>query len=204
MKTKMPLSPQTFTEEDIAGMLQKIPPSPEYGTWMKILSAVFSHLPFSQGARVLNEWSPEKTEGEYFRKHQSRLKEIGIGTLVMLAKEHGWSGSRTKHHGRVIVHRQLTPTHRTPPPLWLQRIQQQQATTPATPPPPPTPAHQPAPEIDMEEARRIAGELLKMHEEGFIEGPDDPDARIYAKALRLFRASFTSEPVHPEDDGKIY
>ena len=200
MKTKLPLSPQTFTEGDIAGMLQKIPPSPEYGTWMKILSAVFSQLPFSQGARVLNEWSPEKTKGEYFRKHQSRLKEIGIGTLVMLAKEHGWCGSRTKHSGRVIVRRQLNPTHRTPPPIWLQRIQQQQATTPATPatpPPPTTPAPQPAPEIDMEEAQRIAAELLKMHEEGFIEGPDDPDARLYAQALRLFRASFATTNTTP-------
>ena len=43
----------------------------------------------------------------------------------------------------------------------------------------------------MAEAQRIAAELLKMHEEGFIEGPDDPNARIYAKALRLFRVSFS-------------
>jgi hypothetical protein len=44
----------------------------------------------------------------------------------------------------------------------------------------------------MAEAQRIAAELLKMHEEGFIKGPNDPDARIFAKALRLFRASFTT------------
>ena len=49
----MPLATHTFSEADIAGMLQKIPPSPDYGTWMKILSAVFSVLPLAPGARLL-------------------------------------------------------------------------------------------------------------------------------------------------------
>jgi hypothetical protein len=186
----MPLSNPTFTEADIAGMLQKIPPHPPYSEWMKILSAVFSVLPFDQGARVLNEWSPEKSEGEYFRKHQQRLKEVGIGTLVMLAKNNGWAGSKSIRKGKVLVRQAPTPTRRNTPPTWLAPISKPAA--PTTPLPPTTPPRTPATEIDMAEAQRIAAELLKMHDEGFIEGPDDPNARLYAKTLRLFRASFTT------------
>lgn len=186
----MPLSTDTFTEADIAGMLQKIPSHPPYSEWMKILSAVFSVLPFIEGARVLNEWSPEKRDGEYFRKHQQRLKQVGIGTLVMLAKEHGWAGSKSIQRGKVLIRQAPTPTRRNTPPSWLAPITRP-ATT-AAPLPLTTPPHIPASEFDMAEAERIAAELLKMHEEGFIKGPDDPNARLYAKALRLFRASFST------------
>lgn len=177
----MPLSTDTFTEADIAEMLQKIPPHPEYSEWMKILSAVFSVLPFAPGARVLNEWSAEKTEGEYFRKYQQRLKQVGIGTLVLMAKNNGWAGSKSIRKGKVLIRQAPTPTRRNTPPTWLAPISK-----PAT-----TLTHTPTIEIDMAEAQRIAAELLKMHDEGFIEGPDDPDARLYAQTLRLFRASFS-------------
>ena len=179
----MPLSSDTFTEADIAGMLQKIPPHPPYSEWMKILSAVFSVLPFAPGARVLNEWSPEKTDGEYYRKYHQRLKQVGLGTLVLMAKNNGWAGSKSIRKGKVLIRQAPTPTRRNTPPTWLAPISKTAATaTPAT-------------EIDMAEAQRIAAELLKMHEEGFIEGPDDPNARIFAKTLRLFRASFA--PTNP-------
>jgi hypothetical protein len=190
----MPLSNPTFTEADIAGMLQKIPPHPEYSEWMKILSAVFSVLPFAAGARLLNEWSPEQVPGEYFRKHQQRLKQVSIGTLVMLAKNNGWAGSKSIRKGKVLIRQAPTPTRRNTPPTWLAPISR--PATISAPLPPTTPPHAPATQIDMAEAQRIAAELLKMHEEGFIKGPNDPDARIFAKALRLFRASFitTTKP----------
>lgn len=186
----MPLSTDTFTEADIAGMLQKIPPHPPYSEWMKILSAVFSVLPFAPGARVLNEWSPEKTEGEYYRKYHQRLKQVGLGTLVLMAKNNGWAGSKSIRKGKVLIRQAPTPTRRNTPPTWLAPISKPAATT--TPLPPTTPPRTPATEIDMAEAQRIAAELIKMHDEGFIEGPDDPNARLYAKTLRLFRASFTT------------
>lgn len=183
----MPLSTDTFTEADIAGMLQKIPPHPEYSEWMKILSAVFSVLPFAAGARLLNEWSPEQVPGEYFRKHQQRLKQVSIGTLVMLAKNNGWADSKSIRKGKVLIRQAPTPTRRNATPSWLAPISKPATTTqmPAT-------THTPASEIDMAEAERIAAELLKMHKEGFIKGPDDPNARLYAKELRLFRASFSA------------
>lgn len=179
MKTKRHPSTQSFTEADIAGMLQKIPPHPPYSEWMKILSAVFSVLPFAQGARLLNQWSPEKYEGEYFRKHRQRLKQIGIGSLVMLAKQNGWAGAKSTQ-GKVLIRHSPVPTSRNKAPSWIPKIS----------PTAPEPTRPPAAEIDMGEAQRLASELLKMHEAGSITGPDDPNARIYAKALRLFRASF--------------
>lgn len=184
----MPLSNDTFTEADIAGMLEKIPPRPEYNEWMKILSAVFAVLPYATGAQLLNAWSPEQREGEYFQKHQHRWKQVGIGSLVMLAKQHGWAGTKSKRKGKFLIRQAPTPTRRNTPPSWLQ------------PPPPaptttaPTSALQLPTEINMSEAQRIAAELVKMHDDGFIVGPDDPNARIYARAIHL----------HPEDYGTIY
>jgi hypothetical protein len=199
MKTKMPISTDTVTEEDIAGMLQKIPPHPEYSDWMKILSAVFSVLPLAQGARVLNAWSPEKSEGEYFRKHQQRLKQVGIGTLVMLAKKHGWAGSKSTRKRNVLIRQAPTPTRRNTPPTWLAQISQAPANS--THLPPSTPPHTPATEIDMSEAQRIADELLKIHNEGLIEGPNDPSARLYARALQLFKATFS--PIAPSPASQV-
>jgi len=46
------------------------------------------------------------------------------------------------------------------------------------------------------EARRIAGELVKLYRAGLISDADDPHARIYAGALRIFKAAVA------EMDGK--
>jgi hypothetical protein len=43
------------------------------------------------------------------------------------------------------------------------------------------------------EARRIAGELAKLHAAGAISGPDDPEAIFYAHLVREFEASFARQ-----------
>ena len=43
---------------------------------------------------------------------------------------------------------------------------------------------------ELAEARRIAGELVKLHKAGAIAGADDPEARFYACLLRGFEATF--------------
>jgi len=67
------------TAEEIAKMLCHIPPRPDYDTWLKIASAVWSVLPMLDGARLLHQWSPEERDGEYASKHKSRLQQVGIG-----------------------------------------------------------------------------------------------------------------------------
>jgi len=81
-------------------MLKVIPSRPDYDDWLKIASAVWDAVPMAEGCQLLNEWSPEEQEGEYASKHKSRLKEIGIATLIYLAKENGW---KPKKGGRVIM-----------------------------------------------------------------------------------------------------
>ena len=93
---KMPERQETWrppvetTAADIAEMLRFIPPRPDYDTWLKIASAVWSVLPMVDGARLLHQWSPEEKEGEYAGKHKSRLKQVGVGTLAHLASQHGF------------------------------------------------------------------------------------------------------------------
>ena len=57
----------------------------------------------------------------------------------------------------------------------------------AEPPPPPAAATEPE---ELTEARRIAGELVKLYKAGAFSGPDDPEARFYACLLRDFKAEF--------------
>ncbi|MES2995874.1 MAG: BT4734/BF3469 family protein [Verrucomicrobiota bacterium] len=72
-------------------MLKAIPPRPDYHEWLKIASAVWDALGENDGTAALNEWSVEEKPGEYAAKHKSRLKDVRSGTLIMRAKEHGWS-----------------------------------------------------------------------------------------------------------------
>lgn len=167
--------PSEVTAEEIAAMLQKIPPRPDYGTWIKIASAVWSVLPLGEGARLLNQWSPEEREGEYASKHRARLKQIGIGTLVMLAKQHGWQGS-IKGHGarRVLIRTAPTPTSRNTRPGWLSQAAQ--------------------PTAEDVEAARIAAELKKLHAAGALTGADDPHAPMLAAAIHLFKGTVLTAP----------
>ena len=82
------------TAEEIAKMLSHIPPRPDYETWLKIASAVWSTLSMLEGASLLHQWSPEEKEGEYASKHRARLKQVGIGSLIRIAKEHGYRPHR--------------------------------------------------------------------------------------------------------------
>lgn len=82
--------PVETTAADVAEMLRYIPPRPDYDTWLRIASAVWSVLPMADGAQLLNQWSPEEKNGEYTSKHKARLHQIGIGTLAHLASQHGF------------------------------------------------------------------------------------------------------------------
>ena len=63
------------TAEEVAEMLSFIPPRPDYDTWLRVASAVWSVLPMLEGAQILNKWSPEEREGEYASKHKHRLEQ---------------------------------------------------------------------------------------------------------------------------------
>jgi hypothetical protein len=82
------------SREEIAAMLTFIPPKPDYATWLRIASAVWSVLPLVEGCQVLAAWSPEQHQGEYLSKHRYRLKRVGIGTLIHLAMQHGYKPKR--------------------------------------------------------------------------------------------------------------
>ena len=162
---KLPLP--RLGEADIAAMLAMIPPRPDYEIWMRVASAVFAETSAEAGCRLLNAWSPEERTGEYMDKWRHRLKNVGIGTLVHMAKDHGYS-----------------PRRSAPTSLPVRKIRRRTdwitgptATATAT-----------ATAKRETEPERIASELQKLHAAGWIE--DDTDARFYAKAIHLFKARF--------------
>lgn len=83
------------TPEDVRDMLAAIPPRPAYDVWLRIASAVWDATDEATGTALLNEWSPEEKPGEYAEKFKYRLADVRTGTLVMLAKEHGWTPPRS-------------------------------------------------------------------------------------------------------------
>ncbi len=97
--------PVETTSADIAEMLAFIPSRPDYETWLRIASAVWSVLPLADGARILHQWSPEEKEGEYASKHGARLKQVGVGTLAHLASQYGFDAraawARKRWAGRI-------------------------------------------------------------------------------------------------------
>ena len=97
--------PVETTSADIAEMLRFVPPRPDYETWLRIASAVWSVLPMEDGARLLHQWSPEEKDGEYATKHKARLKQVGIGTLAHVASQHGFDAraawARKRWAGRI-------------------------------------------------------------------------------------------------------
>lgn len=172
--------------EEIQKMLSAIPPRPDYDTWMRIASAVWSVLGMAEGARLLHQWSPEEKEGEYSSKHKVRLKQVGIGTLILIAKDHGFN-LRAWMAERAAKARQVSTVSPARPALRFATKGERITTFSKQQP-------TPQPTVDMNEAKRIAAELLQLHAQGVIQGPEDPQALIHARAIHL----------HPEDYGTIY
>jgi putative DNA primase/helicase len=75
----------------IREMLAIIPKRPDYADWIKIVAAVGDVLPDDEAIEVLIEWSPEERGGEYAEKLRQRLKDVHVGTLIHVAREHGWT-----------------------------------------------------------------------------------------------------------------
>ncbi len=98
------LSYPPTTATDIEEMLSCIPSRPDYDAWLRVSSAVWSELSFDEGTRLLSNWSPEEKEGEYREKYANKLDSIGIGTLVHMAKEHGYQPKRIRK-GRTLAPR---------------------------------------------------------------------------------------------------
>jgi hypothetical protein len=166
-------------------MLACIPPRPDYQTWLKICSAVFSFLPPDAGERVLQEWSPEERPGEYAEKYRNRCKAIGIGTLVHLAKQNGWRGHFRRRSPCSSFQKPEQPSRRRrTTPRWIASLQ-----APALSAPPSFSKDSRALDDEQAEAQRIAGQLVKLFDIGILTSPDDPEARFYARAISLFKGT---------------
>jgi hypothetical protein len=81
-----------LTADEVRDMLYYIPARPDYDQWLRVSSAVWSVLGEDDGTAMLRAWSPEEKPGEYDEKFKHRLERVTAGTLVHIAKEHGWRG----------------------------------------------------------------------------------------------------------------
>lgn len=83
-------SHRQFTNDEIGAMLQMLPPRPDYDEWIRVIAAVGGALPEDEAVSVLTQWSPEEKEGEYREKLRSRLDQVTLGTLIHMARRHGY------------------------------------------------------------------------------------------------------------------
>jgi hypothetical protein len=91
-------------KEQIRKMLAVIPKRPDYHDWIKVLAAVADALDEQDAIEVLNEWSPEEEPGDYAAKLRSGFTEIHIGTLIHLARAHGWTGNLRSDDNEKTIH----------------------------------------------------------------------------------------------------
>ena len=112
----------------IREMLAVIPNRPDYCDWIEVIAAVGDALNDTDAIEVLSEWSPEESPGEYAAKLKQRLRDIHIGTLIHLARQHGWTGQIQDPQARVDlwmsgeaqpVELPLPPAPYVPPPVTL-------------------------------------------------------------------------------------
>lgn len=87
---------QNISMKDAINMLDAIPPQElDYDEWVKVGRAIFSQWPDNTGLKMWDEWSSRDSSRYRNRDCSSRWigfknGRIGIGTLVWMAKKHGW------------------------------------------------------------------------------------------------------------------
>jgi hypothetical protein len=86
-------SGRKLTPDEVRDMLFCIPARPDYEQWLRVSSAVWSALGEDDGTAILRAWSPEEKPGEYDEKFKHRLERVTAGTLVHIARQHGWRGN---------------------------------------------------------------------------------------------------------------
>ncbi|MCC5805456.1 MAG: AAA family ATPase [Opitutales bacterium] len=79
------------TPEDVAEMLSYVRGRPGYDEWIRIIAAVSHAVGPDTAERLLCAWRPEEVEGEYREKLRHPLERVTVGTLVEIAKAHGWT-----------------------------------------------------------------------------------------------------------------
>lgn len=110
-----PLRPdiEQWTMDDVREILSYIQSCPEYHTWLRVASGVFSVLPMDAAIEVLEEWSPEEHPGEYAKKHRERLTRVTIRSVIHMAQACGFdaraAARRQRWLGRVILHGRSFP-----------------------------------------------------------------------------------------------
>jgi len=97
-----------ITEAEVREMLGALPVWGDYNSfWMPVLMAVHSAFPDERGVALCEAWSPGKP-GEVRRKFKSfdntTRSGITIATLVHMAKEYGYQGSRRTSAPRKMSH----------------------------------------------------------------------------------------------------
>jgi P4 family phage/plasmid primase-like protien len=82
-----------LTAADVREILGWLPKRPDYDTWLRVASGVFSTLPLETAVQLLNEWAPEEHPGEYLQKYRNRLKKVTIRTVIHYAQQNGFDAS---------------------------------------------------------------------------------------------------------------
>ncbi len=73
-------------------LMQYISARPDYETWIKTIAAVGNTFDTETALSILLSRFTDETPNEHRRKLSTRLKDVNFGTLVLLARENGYSG----------------------------------------------------------------------------------------------------------------
>lgn len=89
MKVIEPRVNENITTDVAREILAAIPAKLDYIDWVKVVSGVASHFEPDTAEQLINEWSPGKP-GEVQYKIRNKLQQVNFGTVVYIARNHGW------------------------------------------------------------------------------------------------------------------
>lgn len=104
------------TASEVAEVLGWIPSAPDYDTWVRTVSAVGNTLPDAEAEAVLLAWSPDQKPGETRRKLRSRMTRVRYGSLIEIARRHGFD-PKARYRSRGTVRRHYATSRPSPIPM---------------------------------------------------------------------------------------
>jgi hypothetical protein len=81
---------QSISSEEAKYLLSFLPKRPDYDTWIKAISSIGNSFNTMTALDILKSHFEDEKPDEHLKKLQNRLNNIGIGTLIHIAKRNGY------------------------------------------------------------------------------------------------------------------
>ncbi len=99
-----------LTTDDLRDMLRRIPAQQEHIDWKRVVAGVFRYFGCDDNVcSILDNWSTSTIP--YRKLYATKLERVGIGTVVHIAKQHGYTLPRRQQAAPTQQRRHVLPLY---------------------------------------------------------------------------------------------